>query len=327
MGPTSLRATLFAANLLEADLSGANISGANIYQWSTVGWKIDGIICTHVYNWNFSGDKEKTRRNFGPGEFEELYKAFPKIELIFKPGYTNLDHRALLTILDQINQRLPEAGATLRKIEETTSTTATIAVKNKDKLNEVAEMIPQGYQMLADKLEEVKRMLPDPKLFNQQMALIPIAEVRYFMELALNKKTFTINQPENMIVGNEVREVRTGDTIDIAAQTVQLGGQAYHLEQADGQAKLLEAIFRQADDPDKFLALLKQAGQQATILSPEAQAGIKAQAEHMLKSRDAGFKAKLKKTWDKITTEGWDMGKGILINVISEVIRKSLVPG
>ncbi len=72
-----------------ADLTEADISGANIFHIKTHGWKIEGIKCTHVYNYSKSvpeDDREKSRIDFKEGEFEAKYKKMPTIELVLSGG-------------------------------------------------------------------------------------------------------------------------------------------------------------------------------------------------------------------------------------------------
>jgi hypothetical protein len=153
---------LHSVNFEGADLSGADLTGANIWNIATADWKINGIKCEYVYNcknfWN-EEEKKKTRRNFKPGEFEQIYKQFPRIELIFKEEFSSLDHYALLAVIDRINKELPNANLELRKIERTGyDTTATLSTKTSEIVEGITEKsLLQHYERILDELGKIKR--------------------------------------------------------------------------------------------------------------------------------------------------------------------------
>jgi len=66
------KAILIAADLSEADISGACLDHAN-----TSGWKIEGIICTHIV------DKDGNGTRFKPGEFERRYTQIERMYPLF----------------------------------------------------------------------------------------------------------------------------------------------------------------------------------------------------------------------------------------------------
>ncbi|MGR3310696.1 MAG: pentapeptide repeat-containing protein [Candidatus Brocadiales bacterium] len=172
---------LRSANFEDADLSGADLTGVNIWNIATADWKIDGVKCDYAYNykllWN-KEEKERTRRNFAPGEFEQIYKSFPRFELIFKEEFSHLDHRALLAVIDRINQELPTANLHLHKIERTgQDTTATLSAETKEAVEKVADILPEQYtRILAEFARipagqaEIKTLLANPKPLAFEMA-------------------------------------------------------------------------------------------------------------------------------------------------------------
>ncbi len=126
LGETDLRgATLTGSNLIstkleDANLEQADISGANIYHIITHGWKIDGIKCTHVYNYPSDAGKKtkvKSRRDFESEEFEEIYKAIPTIEMVFNKGLSGLDFVKLHEIIKTINEKNPQSRLKIRGLE------------------------------------------------------------------------------------------------------------------------------------------------------------------------------------------------------------------
>jgi uncharacterized protein YjbI with pentapeptide repeats len=172
-------ANLASADFEEASLEGTNISGANIYYLKTHGWNIEGIICTHIYqcdweSWDDPKGREKYRHDFKPGEFENLHRSFPKLELIFQDEYRDIDHRALLAVLGEINQQLPQANIRLRELEQAVNnTTATIQAEDKKAIDKITELVPKGYQALFDKIDNIEKLLADRNAVEQ--ALVPLS--------------------------------------------------------------------------------------------------------------------------------------------------------
>lgn len=172
---------LHSANLEEANLSGADLTGANIYNIATTDWKIEGVKCEYVYNSlvrmpsSFDGDDfeyraglisscenqmKKTRRDFAPGEFEQIYKSFPKLELIFKEGFSNLDHRVLLAIIDRSNVELPTANLKVRKMEKVGDTTiVTLSAETKEDTEKIADMLQEQYAKMRAEIATIKGLL------------------------------------------------------------------------------------------------------------------------------------------------------------------------
>lgn len=152
---------LDSVDFADADLSRADLTGTNIYNIATADWKIDGIKCEYVYNcknYRNKEEKEKTRRDFAPGEFEQIYKSFPRLELIFKEGFSNLDHQALLAVINHIELELSDLK--IRKFENVgNTTTVTLNAETNDTITKAAEMLSKLYPEVVAGLAEIKNRL------------------------------------------------------------------------------------------------------------------------------------------------------------------------
>jgi uncharacterized protein YjbI with pentapeptide repeats len=322
-------ANLRNTNLQSADLEGANltdadISGTNIYHIKTHGWKIDGIKCTHVYNcpdsesWNDQKDMEKYRRNFAPGEFEALYRTFPQIELIFRDEYRDIDHRALLAVLGEINQQLPQADIRLRRLEQTVNnTTATIQADNKEKLDEVAELLPKQYQILFDKLSNIEKMITNRTTLEQSQKN---------MSLALSQ-TIDLYVKGQQIIQPPVSLLVEGQTRDINISTAPIKTINYNQLIHNQNITIINNLVKSLDSPEFKNAELIEANNEFQklydSLDEKQQAELKKQAESLIdeKAKKKTFKEKLKNCVQWAAKEGWDIGKNILINILSEAAK------
>ncbi|HHT9126994.1 MAG TPA: pentapeptide repeat-containing protein [Candidatus Brocadiia bacterium] len=206
--------SLCSANLEDADLSGADLTGVNIYNIATTDWKIEGVKCDYVYNLKYWGDKEKTRRDFAPGEFEQIYKSFPRLELIFKEGFSGLDHRVLLTVIDHIKQELSDLK--IRKFENIgNTTTVTLNAETNDTILKAAKMLPELYAWIEKlvkifpehRIEEIMRAFAnienhiirqeDPRL----SSFLPdgwLTQIKEIIEKAIHKPNDVLCEKENM---------------------------------------------------------------------------------------------------------------------------------
>ena len=112
---------LCAAILTRADLKGADITGANIWGLVRDGWKIEGINAEYVYDcaapW-IKGEKERSRRDFEPAEFERLHKARPCIEMIFAGGISPLDYVKMVGVGELIGREHPEMQLKIESLRE-----------------------------------------------------------------------------------------------------------------------------------------------------------------------------------------------------------------
>ena len=114
-----INADLSRADLEYAELTETDISGANIFHYKTHGWKIKRIECKYVYSCNFKNkdEREKSRRNFTVGEFEEIYKSIPTIDICFSDDFNSLDYLRLADIKEKIRLEMPDIGRRLKKME------------------------------------------------------------------------------------------------------------------------------------------------------------------------------------------------------------------
>lgn len=144
----------FASTDLEgATLNNADISGANIYHIKTPGWKIENVKCTHVYcydpfkyEWETETDREESRREFGEGEFEAIYKSMPTIELWFRDQFSCTDELRLMDIQDRLQREVPDAHISLKKKEWVgKDMVITLTVEEEDKAKETAEAVDRLY--------------------------------------------------------------------------------------------------------------------------------------------------------------------------------------
>jgi len=103
-------------NLNRADLSNAVITGAMFHGVSTSGWKIEGIKAEYLYFTSDSSNKEKSRRYFPPGKFEELYRSLPTIELIFDQGLSPVELLKLNAIIEELKQQNPDLGLNMSRM-------------------------------------------------------------------------------------------------------------------------------------------------------------------------------------------------------------------
>lgn len=199
---------LDSANLESADLSGADLTGANIYNIATADWKIDGVKCEYVYNCrNFKNEevREKTRRDFAPGEFEKIYKSFPKLELIFKEGFSNLDHRVLLAIIDHSNDELPNANLKVRKLENVGDTTiVTLITETKEDTEKIADILLEQYAKFEAELTTIRGLLTHPNP-SSPLPLPPEFIQLKGIAVQLLNKLDKFKPPHEVIVNNQSR--------------------------------------------------------------------------------------------------------------------------
>lgn len=144
------RANLRSADLEYANLTKADISGANIFHYKTHGWTIEGIQCTHVYSYHEAANKDerdKSCRRFNIGEFEEIYKSIPTIDICFSDDFNNLDYLRLADIQEKIRIEMPDVGLRLKKLErEGFDMVVTLEVKKENQIEDVLKEINKLYK-------------------------------------------------------------------------------------------------------------------------------------------------------------------------------------
>jgi hypothetical protein len=150
-------AFLISADLENADLTKADISGANIFNYKTHGWKIDGIKCTHVYNypWGTSGnEREKSRINFEKGQFEEKYKSTPVLEFLLSGVPQLPDQCKIYYIIGEVNKKYNTGLEPASMKKELDGILITLGAKSDENLEEIGHMFVLEYEKheLDDKL-------------------------------------------------------------------------------------------------------------------------------------------------------------------------------
>ncbi len=148
---------LISADLENSDLTKADISGANIFNYKTHGWKIDGIKCTHVYNypWGTSGnEREKSRINFEKGQFEEKYKATPVLEFLLSGVPQLPDQCKIYYIVGEVNKKYNTGLEPASMKKESDGILITLGAKSDENLEEIGHMFVREYKKheLDDKL-------------------------------------------------------------------------------------------------------------------------------------------------------------------------------
>lgn len=303
---------LDSANFEDADLSGADLTGANIWNIATADWKIEGVKCDYIYNSKYHKGYKKTRRDFKPGEFEQIYKSFPKLELIFKEKFSHLDHRALLAVIDRINEELPNANLNLRKIERTgNDTSATLSAETKEAIEEIVKnSLQKHYSKVHDELKALKgvhALHNNPSLLPKQVSDLLNQQLQ---EIAEQPPDRLLNLNFNVFVGNEFR-----GQMEIGKQTVTI----YQTQIINMIDRLESSNFDDAELKEankEFQAIYKDLDRrQKTALSKQTKKII---AE---KVKKRGFNAKLKKLGKRVVEEGLDVGKGVLTNILTECAR------
>ena len=142
-------AILISTDLEDAKLEGANVSGANIYNIKTPDWKIDRIICTHVYSYPLYAneeEKENSRIEFEEGEFEAKYRTMPTIELVLSGGLQIRDHYKMNYIIKEVSDKYgAELEVTaMKKVFKGMS--VILETKSNKYLEEIGRMIVREYK-------------------------------------------------------------------------------------------------------------------------------------------------------------------------------------
>jgi len=205
-GANLQRANLSSADFENTDLTEADISGANIYHLKTHGWKIYGIKCTHAYqcpddkSWNDPNEREKYRRDFAPGEFEEKFKGLHTLELIYKKGYTGLTHKVMLEVVNRINLEFPSVNLGFRKIEKDINFTATLTADTKEAVEKATNILNEQYAKVLVDLEKIKKLVTD---HSYQLSL----PEWYMQRRELYEKPTKEHLPDIIVSGNKSKEI------------------------------------------------------------------------------------------------------------------------
>ena len=120
-------------NLNRANLSGADITGSTFWGASTAGWKIEGIKARYIYFCeDHKKDKENYRRVFQEGQFEELYRSLPAIDMIFVEGLSPIGLFTLSLLVERINKQNPNLGIKMADVHKNDFETRVGIKINKD---------------------------------------------------------------------------------------------------------------------------------------------------------------------------------------------------
>ncbi|MGR3311654.1 MAG: pentapeptide repeat-containing protein [Candidatus Brocadiales bacterium] len=140
---------LISADLEYADLTKADISGSNILHYKTHGWKIEGIKCTHVYNYprGASGsERKKSRINFEKGQFEEKYKATPILEFLLSGVPQLSDQCKMYYIIREMNKKYNTGLEPASMKKESDGMLITLGAKSDQHLEEIGHMFVREYK-------------------------------------------------------------------------------------------------------------------------------------------------------------------------------------
>ncbi len=140
---------LISADLEYAGLTKADISGANILHYKTHGWNIEGIKCTHVYNypWGTSGnERKKSRINFEKGQFEEKYKSTPILEFLLSGVPQLSDQCKMYYIIREVNKKYNTGLEPASMKKESDGMLITLGAKSDQHLEEIGQMFVQEYK-------------------------------------------------------------------------------------------------------------------------------------------------------------------------------------
>lgn len=301
------------------------MTGANIYNIATADWKIKGIKCEYVYNFKYKEDRKKTRRDFAPGEFEQIYKSFPKIELIFKKEFSHLDHRALLAIIDRINEELPTANCKLRKIEKAVDATATLTAETKEAVEEIAKILPVQYANLLDELKKEIKRLSDHKN-SELLSSLPVllASVKGITGQSSGNLA---NPPTTIIIMNQPRDFNmpaapTYGPVQIGPVTIQNLTQNIN--------NLLDHFASSNFDDDAVRKASQEFQPHYDNLDEQGKKDLENNAEQIINKKvkdDPSFKEKLINFGKRIakhraTKEGIHFGKEFLYHFIAVLATK-----
>ncbi|MGR3311078.1 MAG: pentapeptide repeat-containing protein [Candidatus Brocadiales bacterium] len=305
---------LDSANLHDANLSGADLTGVNIYNVATADWKIEGVKCEYAYNCKYWGNKEeleKTRRDFAPGEFEQIYKSFPRLELIFKDEFSHLDHRALLAVIDRINQELPTANLNLRKMERVgNTTTTTLAAENKEAIEEIVkDLLQKHYSKIHDELKAIKGIPALQNISSQLPQQVSDMLHPLLKEIIEQPSDKMLNLNINMFVGNEFR-----GQMGIGNQTVSI---KYNIEIINN---FLERLESSSFDDTELSGTYKELQDHYDNLDEQGKEGmLKLIAEKA--NKNPGIMEKLKEYGKWGAKEGWDIGKAVIPAILAEYAK------
>lgn len=268
-------ANLLAAIMLKADLTGATLTGANLYGTARDDWKIEGVICTHIF-WE-SGKRSPKDRDLEPGEFERRYTQLPTIEYVFENGLHPLDTLIMDRIVQAINDRNPEFELQIDSLHTRgINPTITFNVKYDEQKTVALQAVTEGYGLVQAKLYG-----------HQNLAeLLPAAVNSYEVEKArLEGQIDSLQYMIDRLIGRDQTSIKDS-IVAIGGSTINMGDYIGHLEEiqkaiadvpeesipADVRREALDAV----TDGFKALALGKVKEAAKGVTEKIAQLGIEA---------------------------------------------------
>jgi uncharacterized protein YjbI with pentapeptide repeats len=206
-GANLRESNLDSTDFMDADLSGAELTGANIWNTNTVGWNIEGVSCEYIYNCKYNEigeEKEKTRRNFAPGEFIKLYCSFPTLELIFEHEYQHIDYLVLLAVLSDINRRLTRGHIKLSYFKQALNATVALQAESRSALEQAVELLPSQYKLLFEELHGIRAGCNDLSGLEKKLRCLPLAH-RQVAEYCTQALDQVPQAPKILLVSGERR--------------------------------------------------------------------------------------------------------------------------
>lgn len=133
-------------SIIDSDFSGADITGANLFGTSKDSWIIDGIKCDYYFNDKEGKIRIPAKRNFRPGEFEELYKSMPEFILYFEEGFSFPDLAIIHFILRKLRNENPEYNLQMASIDSRGIPHITFTLDNEKYLEPAEQKLIDEYR-------------------------------------------------------------------------------------------------------------------------------------------------------------------------------------
>jgi|GEM_PF-2315912 len=145
----NLAGTVFNA----ADLKGAILTGCKIHGIGRTGWEVEGVQCDYVYTDPLGSERFPKQKDFELGQFENIYKSYPLIDLEFHEKFDALTILMVNYAAIQLNN---EDGKFDFQVKEISAygdiPTIKVSVRKKDQISE-------GTQLLKKRIEDLQQQL------------------------------------------------------------------------------------------------------------------------------------------------------------------------
>ncbi|MES9854622.1 MAG: pentapeptide repeat-containing protein [Candidatus Thiodiazotropha sp. L084R] len=136
-----------------ADLKGAILTGCKIHGIGRTGWEIEGVRCDYVYTDPLGNERFPKQNNFKLGQFVNIYKSYPLIDLEFHEKFDALTILMVNYASIQLNN---DDGKFDFQVKEVSAygdiPTIKVSVRTKDQ-------IPEGTQLLKERIEDLQQQL------------------------------------------------------------------------------------------------------------------------------------------------------------------------